>query len=63
MADKFNNLIGAVAEHNIFTGEPKLCRDGIAQRPSAAIGIKVRAIKRLVHCRQSKGRGAKRVFV
>ena len=63
VTDELDDFVRAVAKHNVLPVKAQLLGDGTAQCPSAAVGIKVRALERLTHRCQRLWRRAERVFV
>ena len=61
--EQLDDLVGAVAEHDVLAPEAEFLRDGVAQVEAAAVGVKVNGFERLVHGLQRLGRGAERVFI
>ena len=63
VAEKLDDLVGAVAEEDVFAPAAEFCRDGLAQVISAAVGIELGAVECAPHRRERLGRGAEGVFV
>ena len=63
MADKFDDLVGAITEDDILTFHAEFFRDRITEGPSATIRIKMRTVQHLCHCFECSGGGAERVFI
>jgi len=63
MADELDDLVGAVAEHDVFPHDSESLRDGTAQFISSAIRIEVGALQRASHRLERLGRWAEGVLV
>ena len=60
---QLDDLVGAVAEHDVLLAEAEFLRDGVAQVEAAAIGVEVGALDLLVHRGHGERGGPERVFV
>ena len=63
MPDELDDFVRAVSKDDVFPVKAEFVGDGASQRPSAAVGIKVRALERLTHGCEGFWRRTERIFV
>ena len=63
MPDELDDFVRAVSKDDVFPVKAEFLGDGASQRPSAAVGIKVRALERFTHGCKGFRRRTQRIFV